>query len=118
MPATDLCHPTENRPLSVEEYSRIQEFPDDWIICGPILEQYRQIGNAVPIRLGEAIAKTIIADMNGELLPQYQGFPYSRYKNTNDITWRKQMKLALKNSTEGKKTIKPQKIDDGQLRLF
>lgn len=118
MPATDLCHPTEDRPLSVEEYSRIQEFPDDWVICGPILEQYRQIGNAVPIKLGEAIAKTIIADMNGQLLPQYQGFPYSRYKNTNDITWRKQMELALKSPAESKKAIKPQKIDDGQLRLF
>ena len=118
MPATDLCHPTEDRPLSVEEYSRIQEFPDDWIICGPILEQYRQIGNAVPIKLGEAIAKTIIADMNGELLPQYQGFPYSRYKNTNDKTWRKQMESVMKSTTESKKTIKPQKTDDGQLRLF
>ena len=46
MPATDLCHPTENRPLSVEEYGSIQEFPQDWVICGPILEQYKQIGNA------------------------------------------------------------------------
>ncbi len=32
MPATDLAHPVENRPLSIEEYKRIQEFPDDWII--------------------------------------------------------------------------------------
>lgn len=118
MPATDLCHPTEDRPLSVEEYRLIQEFPEDWVICGPILEQYRQIGNAVPIKLGEAIAKTIIADMNGVLLPQYQGFPYSRYKNTNDITWRKQMESVLKSTIESKKTIKPQKTDDGQLRLF
>ena len=87
MPATDLCHPTENRPLSVEEYGRIQEFPDTWKICGPILEQYKQIGNAVPIKLGEAIARTIIADMHGEKLPQIENFPYSRYKNTSDITW-------------------------------
>ena len=87
MPATDLCHPTEDRPLSVEEYKRIQEFPDDWNICGPINEQYKQIGNAVPIRLGEAIAKTIVADMRGEKLPQIPGFLYSRYKNTSDKTW-------------------------------
>lgn len=91
MPATDLCHPTENRPLSVEEYSRIQEFPDDWVICGPMLEQYRQIGNAVPIKLGEAIAKTIIMDMHGESLTQYPGFEYSRYKNTSDKTWKNHM---------------------------
>lgn len=95
MPATDLCHPTEDRPLSVEEYSRIQGFPHEWQICGPILEQYRQIGNAVPIKLGEAIAKTIIADIHGDSLPQYNNFPYSRYKDTNDITWRIAMSKAL-----------------------
>ena len=95
MPATDLCHPIENRPLSVEEYSRIQGFPDDWEICGPINEQYKQIGNAVPIKLGEAIARTIIADMNGEVLPVYKGYAFSRYKNTSDITWQIAMDTAL-----------------------
>lgn len=102
MPATDLCHPTENRPLSVEEYSRIQEFPESWEICGPILEQYKQIGNAVPIRLGEAIARTIIADMNEEKLPAYNGFAFSRYKNTSDITWQASMDTALKKAGNSK----------------
>ena len=95
MPATDLCHPTEDRPLSVEEYGCIQGFPSDWKICGPILEQYKQIGNAVPIKLGEAIAHTIICDMNGTPPPQIPGFNYSRYKNTNDISWQKQMDSVL-----------------------
>lgn len=95
MPATDLCHPTEDRPLSVEEYGRIQEFPDDWKICGPILEQYKQIGNAVPVKLGEAIARTIVADMHGQNLPQFENFPYSRYKNTSDITWTATMRETL-----------------------
>lgn len=100
MPATDLCHPTEDRPLSVEEYSRVQGFPDDWEICGPILEQYKQIGNAVPLKLGEAIAKTVIADMNGQVLPHYEGYLYSRYKNTNDITWQKAMDVSLAKAKE------------------
>ena len=100
MPATDLCHPFEDRPLSVEEYCRIQGFPDDWEICGPILEQYKQIGNAVPLKLGEAIAKTIIADMNGEKLPQIKGYNYSRYKNTNDVTWQAIMNLELRKAKE------------------
>lgn len=105
MPATDLCHPTENRPLSVEEYHRIQEFPDDWEICGPILEQYKQIGNAVPIKLGEAIARTIIADMNGEKLPAFEGYRYSRYKNTSDVTWPIYMKeLISKTKARAKQT--------------
>lgn len=112
MPATDLCHPVENRPLSVEEYSRIQEFPDEWKICGPIKEQYRQIGNAVPVRLGEAIAKTIIADMKGEKLPQIKGYSYSRYKNTSDVTWRIAMNKALE---KARATQTPE--ENGQLTL-
>ena len=114
MPATDLCHPTEDRPISVEEYARIQEFPDDWMICGPINEQYKQIGNAVPIKLGEAIARTIIADMNGEHLPQVEGFAYSRYKNTSEITWQKAMDIVLdkarKDAAE-KATEEPQQME-------
>lgn len=97
MPATDLCHPTEDRPLSVEEYSCIQEFPINWKICGPILEQYRQIGNAVPIKLGEAIAHTILDDMNG-IKYDSRGFKYSRYVNTSETAWQAQMKKALEKS--------------------
>ena len=96
MPATDLCHPTENRPLSVEEYKSIQEFPRDCDICGPILEKYKQLENAVPIKLGEAIAKTILADMEGKRLPSYQGFLFSRYKNTSDVSWQIAMDKAIK----------------------
>lgn len=58
--STSLCHPTETRTLSVKEYARIQEFPDNWIFSGKTTEKYKQIGNAVPIRLGE-IAGEVIA---------------------------------------------------------
>jgi DNA (cytosine-5)-methyltransferase 1 len=57
--ATMLCHPTELRPLSVREYARIQEFPDDWIFEGKTSDCYRQIGNAVPIPLGKAIGQML-----------------------------------------------------------
>ena len=102
MPATDLCHPTLNRPLSVEEYSRIQGFPLDWKICGPILEQYKQIGNAVPIRLGEAIARTIINDMNGTPDAYDKHTEFSRYRNTSDESWCSHMETVMvkKASTE------------------
>lgn len=96
MPATDLCHPTLNRPLSVEEYKSIQEFPNDWKICGPILEQYKQIGNAVPIKLGEAIGKAIINDMNGIEAEPIPNFKYSRYLNTDDISWEKNTRQLYK----------------------
>lgn len=88
MPATDLCHPTEDRPLSVEEYKRVQGFPDDWKICGNLSDMYKQIGNAVPIALGRAIGRTILNDMNGvEPSEGFPDFPYSRYKQTSDLTW-------------------------------
>jgi DNA (cytosine-5)-methyltransferase 1 len=100
MPATDLCHPTENRPLSVEEYSRIQGFPKNWEICGSICEQYKQIGNAVPIKLGEAIAKTILNDMYNLPHTVINNFKYSRYKNTNEIAWQKNMLKIFKTARE------------------
>lgn len=53
MPATELAHPTENRPLSIQEYKRIQEFPDDWVIEGSLLDKYKQIGNGGSRRAGQ-----------------------------------------------------------------
>lgn len=94
MPATDLAHPMEDRPLSVEEYACIQEFPQDWVVCGSILDQYKQIGNAVPIKLGEAIAKTILDDMKGIKYKDTE-FHYSRYKNTDEISWIKFMTAQI-----------------------
>lgn len=90
MPATDLCHPIEDRPLSVEEYKAIQEFPSEWNIIGPVLEQYKQIGNAVPIKLGEAIARRIIEDMNGIKSNIPSDYKYSRYVATDEVSWEKQ----------------------------
>ncbi|AFY90779.1 DNA cytosine methyltransferase [Chroococcidiopsis thermalis] len=55
--ATDMCHPEELRPLSVRECAKIQTFPDDWIFYGSTASKYRQIGNAVPILLAQAIGK-------------------------------------------------------------
>ncbi len=115
MPATDLCHPIENRPLSVEEYACIQEFPDTWKICGPINEQYKQIGNAVPIKLGEAIAKTILADMHKEELSAIEGFAFSRYKNTSEITWQNAMNRILE---KARKKAEIEKAEGKQMSLF
>lgn len=53
---TERCHPIEARPFSVRENARIQSFPDDWIFCGSVASQYRQIGNAVPVNLAKDIA--------------------------------------------------------------
>ena len=58
---TERCHPDELRPFSIRENARIQSFPDDWIFEGSLSEQYKQIGNAVPVNLAKEIGKSIIA---------------------------------------------------------
>ena len=88
MPATDLSHPDENRPLSIAEYKRLQEFPNHWQIEGSILDKYKQIGNAVPVGLGYAIGKHLLKLMNSEEIQNFAGFKYSRYNRTGDIEWR------------------------------
>lgn len=64
--ATMMCHPVKDRPLSVAEYARIQQFPDDWKFIGTTSDKYRQIGNAVPVGLARAIGETLVAVANGE----------------------------------------------------
>lgn len=95
MPATDLAHPKEDRPLSIEEYKRIQEFPDTWDLAGPLIQQYKQVGNAVPVSLGKALGEHIFKLLNGEKPKQYDGFNYSRYKNTTNTEWEKQFNKSL-----------------------
>lgn len=55
-----LCHPEELRPISVEEYKRVQGFPDDWKIHGSTSVKYHLIGNAVPVYLSDAIANHVV----------------------------------------------------------
>ena len=61
---TERCHPDETRPFTVREYARIQTFPDDWEFVGSIAQQYKQIGNAVPVNLGREVGYSIIKFLN------------------------------------------------------
>ncbi|MEU1348112.1 DNA cytosine methyltransferase [Streptomyces sp. NPDC005795] len=58
-------HPTEPRPITHYEAARIQGFPRDFRWCGSKTDIARQIGNAVPIPLGKAIASTIHTFLRG-----------------------------------------------------
>lgn len=57
--STALCHPWEDRPLSVQEYAAIQTFPPNFEFAGSIYSRYKQIGNAVPVRLGQVIGNAV-----------------------------------------------------------
>lgn len=61
---TERCHPDETRPFTIREYARIQTFPDDWEFVGSVAQQYKQIGNAVPVNLAKEIGYSIIKFLN------------------------------------------------------
>ena len=96
MPATDLAHPEEDRPLSIQEYKKIQEFPENWELAGPLIQQYKQVGNAVPVSLGLAVGKLIINLINGSEIIQFDDFKFSRYQNTSHLDWERQFLSQLK----------------------
>ena len=62
--STALSHPTEVRALTLKEYALVQEFPEDWEFCGTPAQQYAQVGNAVPVRLGEVAGEVIAEELN------------------------------------------------------
>lgn len=61
---TERCHPDETRPFTVREYARIQTFPDEWEFSGSMSQQYKQIGNAVPVNLAKEIGFSIVKFLN------------------------------------------------------
>ncbi len=87
MNATLLAHPTAMRSLSVQEYARIQQFPDHWKFQGKLSDIFRQIGNAVPVGLGCVAGKTLVDfhegryDLNQE---KTNKISYSRYLDCSD----------------------------------
>ncbi|WP_286174668.1 DNA cytosine methyltransferase [Mycobacterium sp. DL99] len=52
-------HPRQSRTLTVREAARLQTFPDDFRFDGPPSAAFRQIGNAVPPRLGFVMGQAI-----------------------------------------------------------
>lgn len=48
-----------NRYLRIEELKRIQTFPDEYKLVGDMKEQWRQVGNAVPVHMAYILAKNI-----------------------------------------------------------
>jgi len=103
MNATLLAHPTEMRSLSVQEYARIQQFPDSWKLQGKPTDLFKQIGNAVPTGLGYIAGKTILDFHHGDFDPQREKrnrVPYSRYLGCSDFQFIPNFKKNLQKSSQ------------------
>lgn len=61
-----VFHYSQNRALSPRELARIQTFPDTFIFKGNSISIQQQIGNAVPPKLAEAIAKEVKKSLKDE----------------------------------------------------
>lgn len=57
-----LCHPDEARALTLRECARLQGWSDEWKFIGNKTEQYRQVGNAVPVQLAYRLGH-VVADL-------------------------------------------------------
>jgi DNA (cytosine-5)-methyltransferase 1 len=66
-------HPDQHRTLSIREAARVQSFPDDFRFAGSPSHRYRQIGNAVPVLLGEAIGGGVLAALQAPRRVQVAG---------------------------------------------
>ena len=59
-------HYLYNRIPTVRESARLQSFPDDFIFYGNKSQQYKQVGNAVPVNLSYEIGKSIYNALSEE----------------------------------------------------
>lgn len=70
---TSMCHPRETRAITVGEAASIQEFPRDWKFQGTAAAKFRQVGNAVPPRLGQVageVVRGLLADIESSPDPE------------------------------------------------
>ena len=61
-----FVHPTLNQAITVRHAARFQSFPDDFVFLGGLIAAGQQIGNAVPVRLGEIIIQAIAEGMQAK----------------------------------------------------
>ena len=62
-----FVHPTQHHGITLRQAARFQTFPDEFIFEGGLMAGGAQIGNAVPIKLGEALLRAVLRGLGIEL---------------------------------------------------
>lgn len=76
---TMYYHPTEDRYLTPREAASLQSFPLEFEFYGSITSVWRQIGNAVPVKLAEAIGCSLIEALEGKTRSKSDVKDFKRY---------------------------------------
>lgn len=101
---TERCHPDETRPFTIREYARIQSFPDDWEFEGSVSSCYKQIGNAVAVKVAEAVGRQVIESLTN---PNEDGnsisTQYTMKPQAKQVSLFGDMEQKLKQSIENSK---------------
>lgn len=116
MPATDICHPVEQRPLSIQEYKRLQMF-EWWQLGGKLVDQYRQVGNAVPSGLGEAVGRAIFGTHGKSVSSTSCWVSIFPLQGTDEVSWEaateKSLDLTPERPTNKKFTMTASQMKKG-----
>jgi DNA (cytosine-5)-methyltransferase 1 len=105
--STSMCHPEETRTLSVGEFAKIQEFPNGWSFFGTPTEQMKQVGNAVPARLGEVAGRVLAEHLAGKSVAAPEAARFRRIYLDSHIrtrTWWKAGKAYIREGGEDSPT--------------
>jgi DNA (cytosine-5)-methyltransferase 1 len=75
-----FVHPTQHHGITVRQAARIQTFPDDFVFKGGLIAAGVQIGNAVPVQLGEILVRSLIPDDGSKILARRFSSAASRFQ--------------------------------------
>jgi DNA (cytosine-5)-methyltransferase 1 len=78
---TSYYHPTEDRYLTAREAAACQSFPNNFIFTGSLTSQFRQIGNAVPPMMAQALglAVKLMVGSKAKKIEKSETINFSKY---------------------------------------